>query len=516
MSKTQVDVAAAQHLVHQWFQRSRISPQQAISRAREVYAAFQEQHLQADQLSTNPEAAVALVTAFVDGVDDERRCTAEEAIHFLERLHLPLDRRVQIGPLFPEAEWQQAWGGASKEWVSRLVQRWIDRSGLTIRQVTIRANMTQDELNNGYRRYDRSIATDPDKAIAIVRAFSERLREDERCAAEEAIIFLCLTQLPLHRYAELRPLFPPSDWAVAWQQFVSWQTPPVAAPKFEPDPSLVAAVPLSPNYQQPILVRYGRDLTQLARLEQLHAVGSRRDEMVQIISTWSRLTRRSPLLVGEVGTGRTTIVEGLAWRLAQGNVRPEFRSARIIQLSLARLAVGSRDEVSARFHELITEASRSQVIIFFDQIHPLVRGGTIGAELAELLRLVLTQPDLRCIAETTPAEYHYLRTEVPDLEALFQPISVEELTEEASLDVLHNLQPRYERHYKVIIGLDALNAAVSEAIRCKQGPLPRSAIELLDRACAAVRTQRITEQPASDLDLPNTITAAVVQALNTC
>lgn len=249
---------------------------------------------------------------------------------------------------------------------------------------------------------------------------------------------------------------------------------------------------------QSILER-GRDLTALARQGQLHEVIGRQRELTMLAQTLCRKDKNNPVLIGEAGVGKTAIVEGLAYRIARGDVHPELRNKRIIELSAAILVAGTtlRGEFEQRMIQLVEELrSQPDVIVFFDEIHTLLgagagQGSTLDA--ANILKPALARGEIRCIGATTIAEYRrYIEADAA-LERRFQPIMVDEPSPETTLEILRRLKERYERHHGVTITDEALEAAVRLTRRyVPERRFPDKALDAIDQACARTRIARLT------------------------
>ncbi|MCX7967321.1 MAG: ATP-dependent Clp protease ATP-binding subunit [Armatimonadetes bacterium] len=251
---------------------------------------------------------------------------------------------------------------------------------------------------------------------------------------------------------------------------------------------------------RPILER-GRDLTELARQGQLHEVIGRQQELAMLAQTLCRKDKNNPVLVGEAGVGKTAIVEGLAYRIARGDVHPELRNKRIVELSTAVLVAGTtlRGEFEQRMMQLIEELrSQPDVIVFFDEIHTLLGAGAgqgSALDAANILKPALARGEIRCIGATTIAEYRRYIEADPALERRFQPIMVEEPSPETTLEILRGLKERYERHHGVTITDEALEAAVKLTRRyVPERRFPDKALDAIDQACARTRLPRLTHR----------------------
>lgn len=247
------------------------------------------------------------------------------------------------------------------------------------------------------------------------------------------------------------------------------------------------------------VLELGRDLTALARQGQLHEVIGRNNELLMLIQTLCRKDKNNPVLIGEAGVGKTAIVEGLAYRIARGDVHPAIRGKRIVELSPAVLVAGTtlRGEFEQRMQQLIEELRANQdVIVFFDEIHTLLGAGAgqgSALDAANILKPALARGEIRCIGATTIAEYRrYIESDAA-LERRFQPIMVDEPSPETTLEILRRLKERYERHHAVTIPDETLQAAVRLGAKyIPERRFPDKALDLIDQACARVRIARIT------------------------
>ncbi|MEW6668316.1 MAG: ATP-dependent Clp protease ATP-binding subunit [Thermodesulfobacteriota bacterium] len=250
-----------------------------------------------------------------------------------------------------------------------------------------------------------------------------------------------------------------------------------------------------PPRERSVLARFGRDLTRLAREGKIFPAIGRKDVMLQVVRTLSRATKNNPVLVGEAGVGKTAVVEGLAFRIAQGNVPEAVQGKRLIQIQVADLVAGTkyRGEFEERMEELLSEvAAAPEVVLFIDEIHTVVGAGKADGAMdaGNILKPALARRELRCIGATTPAEYNRYIEKDAALERRFQPIQVNEPTPEQAMEILAGIQSRLQAHHHVVIEEGALAAAVNLSVRhLPDRKLPDKAIDLLDEGCA--RTQNL-------------------------
>jgi ATP-dependent Clp protease ATP-binding subunit ClpC len=248
-----------------------------------------------------------------------------------------------------------------------------------------------------------------------------------------------------------------------------------------------------------LLERFGIDLTAKARQGELNQCIGRRNELLQLVRTLSRETKNNPLLIGEPGVGKTAIVEGLAWRIAQGKSLP---GKRIVQVQIADLVAGAkyRGEFEERLQALVREiAKATDVILFLDEIHTLIGAGDRpgGLDAANILKPALARGELRCIGATTLAEFRKYIEKDAALERRFQPVTVNEPSVDEAVEILRGLyRDRFAKRHNVEIDAAALQAAVQLSARyLPDRRLPDKAIDLLGESCARVAVPRLTALP---------------------
>ena len=247
------------------------------------------------------------------------------------------------------------------------------------------------------------------------------------------------------------------------------------------------------NSKTPILDQYSRDLTEMAREGKLDPVIGRQQEIGRVIQILSRRTKNNPCLIGEPGVGKTAIAEGLASQIVTGNVPETIREKRVVTLDLSGMVAGSkyRGEFEERIKGIINEVRNDgQVLLFIDEIHTIIgAGGAEGAmDASNILKPSLARGEIQIIGATTVDEYRKHIEKDAALERRFQPVMIEEPTEEESIAILKGLRKAYEEHHHVQITDSALQAAVKLSTRyINDRFLPDKAIDLIDEAASKVR-----------------------------
>ena len=249
------------------------------------------------------------------------------------------------------------------------------------------------------------------------------------------------------------------------------------------------------NYQS--LSKYAKNLVDLARQGKLDPVIGRDDEIRRVLQILSRRTKNNPILIGEPGTGKTAIVEGLAQRIMRGDVPENLKDKQLFSLDMGALVAGAKykGEFEERLKSVINEVTKSEgrIILFIDEIHTLVgAGGGEGAmDAANILKPALARGELRSIGATTLNEYQKYFEKDKALERRFQTVMVDEPDELSAISILRGLKERYENHHKVRIQDDACIAAVQLSERyISERFLPDKAIDLMDEAAAKLRMER--------------------------
>ena len=255
------------------------------------------------------------------------------------------------------------------------------------------------------------------------------------------------------------------------------------------------------------LKKYGSDLVERARANKLDPVIGRDDEIRNVIRILSRKTKNNPVLIGEPGVGKTAIAEGLALRIVRGDVHENLKDRKVFSLDMGALVAGAkyRGEFEERLKSVLQEVKKSegQIILFIDELHTIVGAGkTDGAmDAGNILKPMLARGELHCIGATTLNEYRQYIEKDAALERRFQPVMVDEPTVEDTISILRGLKERYEVFHGVKIQDNALiAAAVLSGRYITDRFLPDKAIDLVDEACAMIRTE-MDSAPAEMDDL---------------
>ncbi|MCL2604575.1 MAG: ATP-dependent Clp protease ATP-binding subunit [Defluviitaleaceae bacterium] len=265
--------------------------------------------------------------------------------------------------------------------------------------------------------------------------------------------------------------------------------------------------PMNPNVLKqtknntPTLDRFSRDFTQMAREGKFDPIVGRAKETERVIQILTRRTKNNPCLVGDPGVGKTAIAEGLAQRIVSGDVPEPVKDKRVVQLDLPGMVAGTkyRGEFEERIKRVVQEVTTNpNVMLFIDELHTLIgAGGAEGAlDAANILKPSLARGEMQVIGATTLDEYRKHIEKDAALERRFQPVMVDEPTEEEAIEILRGIRDKYEAHHSVKITDEALEASVRLSARYVSDRfLPDKAIDLLDETCSKVRLRSYTAPP---------------------
>ena len=276
----------------------------------------------------------------------------------------------------------------------------------------------------------------------------------------------------------------------------------------------------NPESTYDVLAKYGQDLVALARAQKLDPVIGRDQEIRNVVRILSRKTKNNPVLIGEPGVGKTAIAEGLAQRIVRGDVPENLKDRKVFSLDMGALVAGAkyRGEFEERLKSVLNEVKKSegQIILFIDELHTIVGAGkTDGAmDAGNLLKPMLARGELHCIGATTLDEYRQYIEKDPALERRFQPVMVDEPTVEDTISILRGLKERYEVFHGVKINDSALIAAATLSDRyITDRFLPDKAIDLVDEACAMIKTE-MESMPSEMDDLAHKITQLQIEQVS--
>ena len=336
--------------------------------------------------------------------------------------------------------------------------------------------------------------------LPLPQGLTENAREILKGAGEEAAAGSCREVLPIHVLLSLTRH--PGSSAQELLRFNGIApdilfSHTVEHLRWEPG---APAKPKKEGFSTKLLEQFSEDLIQKA--SSMEPVIGREKEIDTVIGILCRKNKNNPALVGEPGVGKTAIAEGLAQRMAMGNVPPQLKDKRLVSLNIANLVAGTkyRGEFEERLRDVLAEIRRSgDVILFVDEMHTIVGAGAAeGAiDAANILKPALGRGELQILGATTREEYRRYIEKDAALERRFRPVAVEEPGEEATLAILRGLRPGLEQHHRLKISEEALKEAVRLSVRyLPEQFLPDKAIDLLDEAASRVRLERL--YPARD------------------
>ena len=344
------------------------------------------------------------------------------------------------------------------------------------------------------------IGTDLDKALNAAEAQAKQMK-DEYISVEH--VFLGILQRPGKGAAELFKAF-----SITTEKFMQTLSSVRGNQRVTSD---------NPEDTYNALKKYGQDLVEMAKANKLDPVIGRDTEIRNVIRILSRKRKNNPVLIGEAGVGKTAIAEGLAQRIVKGDVPENLKDRTVFSLDMGALVAGAkyRGEFEERLKSVLNEVKKSEgkIILFIDELHTIVGAGkTDGAmDAGNLLKPMLARGELHCIGATTLDEYREYIEKDPALERRFQPVMVNEPTVEDTISILRGLKERYEVFHGVKIQDAALIAAATLSDRyITDRFLPDKAIDLVDEACAMVKTE-LDSMPAELDEMNHRITQLQIE-----
>ena len=251
----------------------------------------------------------------------------------------------------------------------------------------------------------------------------------------------------------------------------------------------------------PTLMKFGRDLTQMAREDKLDPVIGRDKEVERVVQILSRRTKNNPCLIGEPGVGKTAVAEGLAQKIVSGAVPEILKGKKVVSLDLSSMIAGAkyRGEFEERLKKAMEEINKAgNVILFIDELHTIVGAGAAegAVDAANILKPALSRGEIQVIGATTLNEYRKYIEKDAALERRFQPITLDEPTAEESVQILKGIRDKYEAHHRVKITDEAIDSAVNLSVRyISDRFLPDKAIDLIDEAASRIRMKSMTAPP---------------------
>lgn len=332
------------------------------------------------------------------------------------------------------------------------------------------------------------ISVDMDRLLREAKGFQESMK-DEYISAEH--IFLAMLESDIRQIKNIL-----SSFGIDRAEFLN------ALSKMRGNVRITSD---NPEDSYDALKKYGSDLTELAKKQKLDPVIGRDNEVRNVIRILSRKTKNNPVLIGEPGVGKTAIAEGLAQRIIKGDVPTGLKDKKLFSLDMGALIAGAkyRGEFEERLKAVLNEIKKSngEILLFIDEIHTIVGAGKTDGSMdaGNLLKPMLARGELHCIGATTIDEYRKYIEKDPALERRFQPVLVQEPSVEDTISILRGLKDRYEVFHGVKIQDSALiSAAVLSNRYISDRFLPDKAIDLVDEACAMIRTEM--DSMPSELD----------------
>ena len=358
-----------------------------------------------------------------------------------------------------------------------------------LRSLGVSPTEAENEISSIVDRVPKtSGAVDPDH-VYLSRELNDAITEAEKLAGEMKDEYTSVEHLMLGLIARpdraMKTVF--SRWGLTRQKFLETLKSVRGNQKVTTD---------SPEDTYDVLKKYGQDLVALARAQKLDPVIGRDDEIRNVIRILSRKTKNNPCLIGEPGVGKTAIAEGLAQRIVRGDVPENLKNRSLFSLDMGALIAGAkfRGEFEERLKAVLNEikSSDGQIILFIDELHTIVGAGKADGAMdaGNLLKPMLARGELHCIGATTLNEYRQYIEKDAALERRFQPVMVSEPSVEDTITILRGLKEKYEIYHGVKIHDQALIAAATLSDRyISDRFLPDKAIDLVDEACALIRTE---------------------------